>query len=71
MESLASEVLYLFSYLLTGVNVAPCCLTSDNDVTFGSNHIHEKQHGTRFVFIVFVIQRSGQRKKKRKNNAEN
>lgn len=51
--------------------MAPCCLTRDNDVTFGSNHIHEKQHGTRFVFIVFVIQRSGQRKKKRKNNAEN
>lgn len=60
-------MLFLFSFLLTELNVTLLLLTT---VMLGSNCIKKKSStGTRFVFIAVVIQRSVKRKKREKNNA--
>lgn len=65
IESLAYEVLLLFSFLSTELNVTLSSLTTDNDVMLGSNCIHRSSTGTRLVFIAVVIQRSGKRRKEK------
>lgn len=69
IDSLAYDVLFLFSFLLTELNVTLSSLSPDNDVMSGSNSIHDKQRWDQICFHSRWYSKIRKEKRNKKNNA--